>query len=334
MDNSGLNFDFSSQTQYANKAKREFSFTRSSYQNDNKILSKINNVMKDNQKTSYDDSIYLNNDRKIIKTPICGINKRPVMSSLIEDNHSNLGNTFISSVKSLNNKQINLNTTVNDKHMTIKDKIDSLSNQLNITKLHSLDGVFNKKNQSTEELYNQRSQKNKEIKDFRLTEVKEEEKENTMLKHQMLIKRKVDDEVSEFSRELSWVPGQFKSKIASYNNYNYNKDKSLVFKPSPTTLDIFKSSNLTANKKNTLNFDKPVNAEKEDKFLKQKNRTTSISLNTTSEGNSKILTVEDVKILLVKLKLIHDPKSLDKSVVEEIKNLYASIKDIFTDDLK
>ncbi len=256
------------------------------------------------------------------------------MSSLNEGNATSIGNTFISSVKSNNNKHINLNTTVNDKHLTIKDKIESLSSQLNITKLHSLDGIFNKKNMTNEEHLNQKTQKNKEKNDFKSKDNKEEI-ENTMLKHQMLIKRKVDDEVSEYSRELSWVPGQFKNKITSYNNYQ--KDKGIDFKPSPTTIDIFKSGNLIANKKNTFNlknkFSNDKN-EKEDKFNIQRNKTTSLSLNTTSEGNSKIITVEDVKLLIVKLKLIHDPKSLDKVVIEEIKNLSSTIKEIFTDEVK
>ena len=50
--------------------------------------------------------------------------------------------------------------------------------------------------------------------------------------------------------------------------------------------------------------------EKYEKDNLQRNKTTSLSLSTTAEGNSKIITVEDVKLLLVKLKLIHDPKSL------------------------
>ena len=302
-------------TTTGNKNGEKFSLKRNNsfdkgFTNNNDIQSKMNSLIRETSKINIKYNDYSSSSFKNSAiNPVYTINAKPVMSNIDKDDHKNQYNTFMSSSKQNQSKNINIHSNITDKQTSIKDKIDSLSQQLNITKTHSIEGIFNSKLKESKT-------SNNDIFSLKIKKKNQslvESKENDSLKSILNSKKKIDEEVYNFSRELTWVPNQFKEKIN-------NKNNNFEIKESSTCMNIFdnKNKSYTTNLKSTKCFDQSYTFKNKDKG----NGCNQFSSKTENSYNTynKILSVEDIKLFSAKIKLV-SRENLDKDVTNELSKL-------------
>lgn len=292
--------------------KRNNSFDKG-FTNSNNIQSKMNSLIRETSKINIKYSDYSSSSFKNSSiNPVYTINTKPIMTNIDKDDYKIQYNTFMSSSKQNMSKSINIHSNITDKQTSIKDKIDSLSQQLNITKTHSIEGIFNSKQKETQASSNDIFSLKAKKKNISLVE----SKENDSLKSILNTKKKIDEEICNFSRELTWVPNQFKEKIKNKDNY--------CFKESSTCMNIFdnKSKSYTTNLKSTKNFDQSYISNMD----KNKDKGNGIQFQFSSKAENsitsfnRILSIDDIKLFSAKIKLV-SKETLDKSITDELRAL-------------
>lgn len=138
-------------------------------------------------------------------------------------------------------------------------------------------------------------------------------KQSETTKHQVY-KKRIDEELSSFSKDLDWHP---RSKVSDDNNSNLKTNFEKMF--------IAKMPNTTENP-----FTKNLNLN-HTKNLENNNNNIIVNNSTNTNINSKLnITIEELRLFNNKLRFLSDTniKTLDSSLLSELKSLSQVAKSI------